>query len=92
MPLSEAIGLENLSRGVLTPIKTTRDGKRFFCLQYTRNGRHVSRYVPEGELEAYREATANYRILMDAVDAHVDRLTAETARRIREEAARQARK
>lgn len=38
--------------------------------------------------EAYREATENYRRLMEAVDAHVERLSEQTRRRIEEEVAR----
>lgn len=75
-----------MARGVLTPIKRTKDGKTFYCLQYGRNGKHVSRYVPADEAEAYREATENYRAFMDAVNAHVDELTEQTAKAIRKEA------
>jgi len=41
--------------GVLTPIKRTKDGKTFYCLQYGSNGRHVSKYVLAEEVGAYRE-------------------------------------
>ena len=74
-----------MARGVLTPIKRTKDGKTFYCLQYGRNGRHVSKYVPADEADAYREATENYRAFMDAVNAHVDELTEKTAMAIRKE-------
>ena len=63
--------MKRMARGVLTPIKRTKDGRTFYCLQYGRNGRHVSRYVPADEAEAYREATENYRMFMDAVNASV---------------------
>ena len=80
--------IKRMARGVLTPIKRTKDGKTFYCLQYGRNGRHVSRYVPAEEAEAYIEATANYRAFMDAVNAHVDALSEQTAKAIRKEAER----
>ena len=78
--------MKRMARGVLTPIKRTKDGRTFYCLQYGRNGRHVSRYVPADEAKAYREATENYRMFMDAVNAHVDELTEQTAKAIRKEA------
>ena len=53
-----------------------------------RGGRHVSKYVPAEEAEAYREATKNYGAFMDAVNAHVDELTEKTAQAIRKEAER----
>ena len=86
--MREAAGLERLARGTLTPIKRTKAGKTFYCLQYRRNGRHVCRYVPAEAADAYREATENYRRLMEAVDAHVERLSEQTRRRIEEEVAR----
>lgn len=78
--------MKRMARGVLTPIKRTKDGKTFYCLQYGRNGKHVSKYVPADEADAYREATENYRAFMDAVNAHVDELTEKTAKAIRKEA------
>jgi len=84
----QAVRMKRMARGVLTPIKRTKDGRTFYCLQYGRNGRHVSRYVPADEAEAYREATENYRMFMDAVNAHVDELTENTAKAIRKEAER----
>ena len=88
LSLQEAASLVELARGTLTPIKRTKAGKAFYSLQYRRNGRHVSRYVPPEAVEAYREATRNYRLLMEAVDAHVERLSAQTARRIDEQVRR----
>lgn len=88
----QAVRMKRMARGVLTPIKRTKGGKAFYCLQYGRNGRHVSRYVPADEAEAYREATENYRMFMDAVNAHVDELTEQTAKAIREEAEKCRRK
>ena len=80
--------LKSLARGTLTPIKRTRSGKTFYCLQYRKNGRHVCRYVPAEAAEAYREATENYRRLMEAVDAHVEKLSEQTRMRIEEEVMR----
>ena len=77
-----------MARGVLTPIKRTKDGKAFYCLQYGRGGKHVTKYVPPEQVGAYREATENYRRFMDAVNAHVDELTEITAQAIRKEAER----
>ena len=77
--LAAAMRRKRLARGVLTPIKRTREGKVFYCLQYGRKGRHVSRYVAAEEADAYREATENYRRFMDAVDAYVEEASARTA-------------
>ena len=84
--------LKRLARGVLTPIKRTREGKVFYCLQYGRKGKHVSKYVAPDEVAAYREATENYRRFMEAVDAYVEELSARTAEEIRKEADRCRRK
>ena len=86
LPFSKAIKLERMARGVLTPIKTSKTGKVFYCLQYGRRGKHVSKYVPADELEAYREATENYRLFMEAVDSYVEERSAATAEEIRKEA------
>lgn len=77
--------LKRLARGVLTPIKRTREGRVFYCLQYGRKGRHVSKYITPDEVEAYREATENYRRFMEAVDAYVEAVSARTAEEIRKE-------
>lgn len=60
----------------------------FYCLQYGRKGKHVSKYVAPDEVVAYREATENYRRFMDAVDAYVEDLSAKTAEEIRKEVAK----
>ena len=86
LPLEKAIELKRLARGVLTPIKTSKAGKVFYCLQYGRKGKHVSKYVPADELDAYREATENYRLFMEAVDNYVEGRSAATAEEIRKEA------
>ncbi len=44
--------------------------------------------MPSEAVETYRKATRNYRLLMEAVDAHVERLSAETARRLDEQVRR----
>ena len=86
LPFEKAIKLKRLARGVLTPIKTAKTGRVFYCLQYGRKGKHVSKYVPAGELDAYREATENYRLFMEAVDNYIEELSARTAEEIRKEA------
>ena len=92
LSLAAAMRLKRLARGVLTPIKRTRSGKAFYCLQYGRKGRHVSRYVAAEEADAYREATENYRRFMDAVDAYVETASARTAEEIRKESEKRRRK
>ena len=77
--------IKRLARGVLTPIKTSKSGKEFFCLQYGRKGKHVSKYIPADELDAYREATKNYRLFMEAVDNYIEELSASTAEAIKKE-------
>lgn len=84
--MAKAIELKRLARGVLTPIKTSKTGKVFYCLQYGRKAKHVSKYVPADELEAYREATENYRLFMEAVDNYIEERSAATAEEIRKEA------
>ena len=86
LPFAKAIKLKRMARGVLTPIKTAKTGKVFYCLQYGRRGKHVSKYVPADELEAYREATENYRLFMEAVDNYIEERSARTAEEIRKEA------
>ena len=78
--------LRRLVRGTLSPIKTAKSGRVFYCLQYGRKGRHVTKYIPAAELEAYREATENYRLFMEAVDDYVEGISASTAEEIRKEA------
>jgi len=92
LSFAAAVRMRRMARGVLTPIKRTKDGRTFYCLQYGRGGRHVSKYVPAEEAEAYREATGNYRAFMEAVNAHVDALTEETAKAIRKESEERRRK
>ena len=78
--------LKRLARGRLACTNRSRSGVPFYCLQYTKDGRHVTQYIPAAQVEAYREATENYRAFMDAVNAHVDALTEKTAKAIRKEA------
>ena len=84
--MSGALRMKRLVRGRLACTNRSKGGAPFHCLQYTRKGRHVTKYVPSAQVEAYREATENYRMFMDAVNAHVDELTEQTAKAIRKEA------
>ena len=86
LSFAAAMRLERLARGRLACTNRSKSGVPFYCLQYTKDGRHVTRYVPAAQVEAYREATENYRAFMDAVNAHVDALTEKTAKAIRKEA------
>lgn len=78
--------MKNLIRGRLSCTNRSKGGDPFYCLQYTRRGRHVTKYVPSAQVEAYREATENYRRFMEAVDEYVERLSEETSMKIRKEA------
>lgn len=49
-------------------LKKAKTGAVFYCLQYGRKGKHVSKHIPAAELEAYREAAENDRLFMEAVD------------------------
>ena len=82
MPLADAMKLTRLCRGCLSVSNSAKNGRKYHCLQYRKGTRHVSRYVPADRLEAYREATENYRLFMDAVDKYVDELSAETEKSI----------
>ena len=76
--LKEISGATSLVRGrVYTMKQTTKDGGKFFNLQYTKGGKHVVKYIPSDSLAAYETATENYRRLMELVDAYV----AETSER-----------
>lgn len=81
-------GRKRLARGTLTPVKTAKSGKSFYCLQYSRGGRHVTRYVPSVQLELWREATENYRAFMEAVERFVDEKSAIAADEIGKEVGR----
>ena len=54
--------LRRLVRGTLSPIKTAKSGRVFYCLQYGRKGRHVTKYMPAAELEAYRAACGGFAL------------------------------
>ena len=83
--MSGALRMKRLVRGRLACTNRSKGGAPFYCLQYTRKGRHVTKYVPSAQVEAYREATENYRRFMDAVDAYVEAASARTAEEIRKE-------
>ena len=86
--LSAALRVKHLVRGRLACTNRSKAGGEFYCLQYTRKGRHVTKYVPPAQVEAYREATENYRRFMDAVDEYVEGLSRDTSEKIRKEAER----
>ena len=79
LSMSGALRMKRLVRGRLACTNRSKGGAPFYCLQYTRKGRHVTKYVPSSEVAAYREATENYRRFMDAVDAYVEAASARTA-------------
>ena len=84
--MSGALRMKRLVRGRLACTNRSKGGAPFYCLQYTRKGRHVTKYVPSSEVAAYREATENYRRFMDAVDEYVEMLSRDTSEKIRTEA------
>ena len=84
--LSNALRIKDLVRGRLACTNRSKGGAPFYCLQYTRKGRHVTKYVPSAQVEAYRKATENYRRFMDAVDEYVECLSKDTSEKIRKEA------
>lgn len=90
--LSGALRTRSLVRGRLACTNRSRGGGSFYCLQYTRRGRHVTKYVPSAQVEAYREATENYRRFMEAVDEYVEAVSAMTSEEIRKEAERRREK
>ena len=90
--LSGALRIKSLVRGRLACTNRSKGGGSFYCLQYTRKGRHVTKYVPSAQVEAYREATENYRRFMEAVDEYVEAVSAMTSEEIRKEAERRRRK
>ena len=79
LSMSGALRMKRLVRGRLACTNRSKGGAPFYCLQYTRKGRHVTKYVPSSEVAAYREATENCRRFMDAVDAYVEAASARTA-------------
>ena len=90
--LSGALRTRSLVRGRLACTNRSKGGGSFYCLQYTRKGRHVTKYVPSAQVEAYREATENYRRFMEAVDEYVEAVSAMTSEEIRKEAERRREK
>ena len=92
LSMSGALRMKRLVRGRLACTNRSKGGAPFYCLQYTRKGRHVTKYVPSSEVAAYREATENCRRFMDAVDAYVEAASARTAEEIRKEVERCRRK
>ena len=90
--LSGALRIKSLVRGRLACTNRSRGGGSFYCLQYTRRGRHVTKYVPSAQVEAYREATENYRRFTEAVDEYVEAVSAMTSEEIRKEAERRREK
>ena len=86
--LSGALRIKCLVRGRLACTNRSKAGGQFYCLQYTRKGRHVTKYIPPGQVGAYREATENYRRFMDAVDEYVEEMSKDTSEKIRKEAER----
>ena len=86
--LSAALRVKRLVRGRLACTNRSKAGGQFYCLQYTRKGRHVTKYIPPGQVGAYREATENYRRFMDAVDEYVEEMSKDTSEKIRKEAER----
>ena len=87
-PLSGALRVKRLVRGRLACTNRSKAGGQFYCLQYTRKGRHVTKYIPPAQVEAYREATENYRRFMDAVDEYVEEMSKDTSEKIKKEAER----
>ena len=90
--LSGALRTRSLVRGRLACTNRSKGGGSFYCLQYTRKGRHVTKYVPSAQVEAYREATENYRRFTEAVDEYVEAVSAMTSEEIRKEAERRREK
>ena len=86
--LSGALRVQRLVRGRLACTNRSKAGGQFYCLQYPRKGRHVTKYIPPAQVGAYREATENYRRFMDAVDEYVEEMSKDTSEKIRKEAER----
>ena len=86
--MSGALRVKRLVRGRLACTNRSKAGGQFYCLQYTRKGRHVTKYIPPAQVGAYREATENYRRFMDAVDEYVEEMSKDTSEKIRKEAER----
>ena len=57
LSISDAMKLKPLCRGRLSVSNSAKNGKSFYCLQYRRKTKHVSKYIPADELEAYRAAS-----------------------------------
>lgn len=69
--LEEMGTIRVMAKGKVTPIRTAKNGRTYYSLQAHRDGRNVTRYVPEGKLEAVRAATAAYRRFMGLVERYV---------------------
>lgn len=84
--LRDMSAIPRLARGRIGVMRQKpKGGGAFHNLQYTRGGRHHAKYVPEAQLAAYEEATANYRRFMSLVDEYVELMSAKAAREIERE-------
>ena len=64
--------MPRMARGRLCVLSRSANGGKFYHLQYRRDTKLFQKYIPLAEVQAYEEATEQYRRFMKAVDAFVD--------------------
>lgn len=70
--LEEMGSIHVMAKGKVTPIRTAKNGRTYYSLQARRDGRNVTRYVPEGKVETVRAATVAYKRFMGLVERYVE--------------------
>ena len=84
--LKRMSAITRFARGSIGELRNRRkDGGSYYIIQYTKGRRHYGRNIPAAQLEAYREATENYRRFMALVDEYVELTSERTAREIAKE-------
>ncbi len=64
--------IETMETGKLCLMRKSATGREYYNIQTWKDGRNVSRYVPESELEETKRAVANHGRFMALVGEYVD--------------------
>jgi hypothetical protein len=76
-PLQQAAQIQHLERGKLSIIGQGPHGP-YYNHQFRKDGKYVTRYVPQDQAQALREAIDGYRKFEQLVERHVDEVVAQT--------------
>lgn len=75
--LQQIADIQRMEPGKLCVIGQGKDGP-YFNLQCRENGKPVSRYVPQDQVELVKQNTENYRTFQTLVDRHAQEIIAQT--------------